>query len=203
MSRIDTMSPRALLAGGVAPGACLALGCSISAQPVNAGRATPKPSPLPKAEPPKASFAPNALLRIDSDDRVTLWMTKPEMGQGTHTSLPMLIAEELEVDWTSITFERTDFDPKYLNQSVAGSSSIRKSFLPLRKLGATARAMLLAAAAERWKVAVDSCLAQRGSVVHPPTGRTLRYGELVEAAAKLPVPGESDVPLKDPADFKI
>jgi CO/xanthine dehydrogenase Mo-binding subunit len=203
MSAVVNVSRRGFLAGGMAAGACLVLGCSVSPQQVPAGAAAPKPLPTPQSAPPTASFAPNAFLRIDSDDKVTLWMTKPEMGQGTHTSLPMLIAEELEVDWTSIHFERTDFDPKYLNQSVVGSSSIRKNFLPLRRLGASARAMLIAAAAARWKVAADSCRAERGSVVHPPSGQTLRYGQLVEAAAALPVPAESDVPLKDPADFKI
>ena len=154
-----------------------------------------------------APFAPNAYLRIDRTGKVTFVMPVIEMGQGTYTSVPMLIAEELEVDVDKVAIEHSPPDDKiYVNpligvQMTGGSTAIRGTYLPLRRAGATARVLLVTAAAKRWNVEPSTCRAQKGVVVHGPTGRKLGYGKLVDAAAKLPVP--DNVALKAPADFKL
>ncbi len=154
-----------------------------------------------------APFAPNAFLRIDRAGRVTFVMPYIEMGQGTYTSIPMLIAEELEVDVGKVAIEHSPADDKlYVNpligyQATGASTAIRGAYVPLRQAGATARVMLVTAAAQRWGVDPVSCRAERGAVVHAATGRRLGYGRLVDAAAKLPVPEK--VALKEPADFKL
>jgi len=154
-----------------------------------------------------APFAPNAVLRIDRAGKVTFVMPFIEMGEGTYTSIPMLIAEELEVDIDTVAIEHSPPDDKiYVNpligiQMTGGSTAIRASYVPLRRAGATARVMLVTAAAQRWNVDASSCHAENGAVVHGPTGSKLGYGKLVDAAAKLPVP--ENVALKAPADFKL
>ncbi len=152
-------------------------------------------------------FEPNAFLRIDRAGTVSFVMPYIEMGQGTYTSIPMLIAEELEVDVDKVVIEHSPPDNKvYANplvgiQITGGSTSIRAGWEPMRRAGATARVMLVDAAAKQWKVDPGTCRAENGVVVHPPTGRKLAYGKLVDAAAKLPVPEK--VALKAPADFKL
>ena len=154
-----------------------------------------------------APFEPNAFLRIDRAGTVSFVMPYIEMGQGTYTSIPMLIAEELEVDVDKVVIEHSPPDNKvYANplvgiQITGGSTSIRAGWEPMRRAGATARVMLVDAAAKQWKVDPGTCRAENGVVVHPPTGRKLAYGKLVDAAAKLPVPEK--VALKAPADFKL
>jgi isoquinoline 1-oxidoreductase beta subunit len=154
-----------------------------------------------------APFAPSAFLRIDRAGKVTFVSPMIEMGQGTYTSLPMLIAEELEVDVGKVAIEHAPADDKiYVNpligvQMTGASTAIRGMYVPLRHAGATARVMLVTAAAARWKVDPSTCRAQRGAVVHAATGRKLGYGELVDAAARLPVPEK--VALKEPGDFKL
>src|SRR5438093_287766 len=152
-------------------------------------------------------FVPNAFVRIDRDGRVTLIMHKVEMGQGTYTSMPMLLAEELEVDLSQVQLEHASADdalyaePLFGVQETGGSTSVRGNFEPLRRAGAAARTLLVAAAAQAWKVDAAACRAERGEVVHGPTGRKLGYGALVDKAATLPVP--HNVPLKDPKDWKL
>jgi isoquinoline 1-oxidoreductase beta subunit len=154
-----------------------------------------------------ATFAPNAFLRIDRSGKVTFVMPFIEMGQGTYTSIPMLIAEELEVDVDKVVIEHSPADDKlYANpligiQITGGSTAIRASWEPMRRAGATARVMLVSAAAQQWKVDPGTCRAANGVVMHTPTGRKLAYGKLVDAAAKLPVPEK--VALKSPAEFKL
>jgi isoquinoline 1-oxidoreductase subunit beta len=147
----------------------------------------------------------NAYVRIDPSGLVTLVMPKVEMGQGTYTSLPMLIAEELEVGLDQIRTEPAPPDPKVYgvegDQSTGGSTSIRDCWLALRTAGATARTMLLRAAAQAWKVPPAACHAERGEVVHGESGRRLGYGALATRAARLPVPAK--VALKDAKDFKL
>src|SRR5437867_4007768 len=139
-------------------------------------------------------FAPNAFIRIDRDGRVTLIMHKVEMGQGTYTSMPMLLAEELEVDLNQVQLEHAPADdalyaePLFGVQETGGSTSVRGNFEPLRRAGAAARTLLVAAAAQAWKVDAAACRAERGEVVHGPTGRKLGYGALVDQAATVPVP---------------
>ena len=151
-------------------------------------------------------FAPNAFLRIGVDDSVTVIVNKSEMGQGVYTSLPMLVAEELEADWSRIRFESAPVDSAYNHtafgiQMTGGSTSIQSEYDRMRKAGATARVMLLAAAAQTWGVAAGSCRAENGAVIHAESGRRASFGSLAEAAAKITPPG--DVPLKDPKDFKL
>jgi isoquinoline 1-oxidoreductase subunit beta len=154
-----------------------------------------------------APFAPNAFLRIDRAGKVTFVSPMIEMGQGTYTSLPMLIAEELEVDVDKVAIEHAPADDKiYVNpligvQMTGASTAIRGMYVPLRTAGATARVMLVTAAAQRWKVDPSACRAENGAVIHTASGRELGYGALVDAAAKLPVPEK--VALKEPAEFKL
>lgn len=150
---------------------------------------------------PQADFAPNAWVRIAVDGTVTVTVAKSEMGQGIRTALPMIVAEELDADWAMVRIEQALADDKYGSMVTGGSMSVRTSWETLRKAGAAARMMLLGAAAQRWNVAVTECRTERGTVVHEPTGRALRYGELAQDAARLPVPG--DPPLKQPSEFRI
>jgi CO/xanthine dehydrogenase Mo-binding subunit len=153
------------------------------------------------------AFSPNAFVRIDPDGQVTVTMGYIEMGQGTYTSVPMLIAEELEVDLASVRYEHAPPNDKlYANpllgfQVTGGSTTIRASWEPMRRAGATARVMLVTAAASAWKVDPASCHAEKGEVIHAASGRRVKYGALVAAAAKLPVPEQ--VALKRPEDFKL
>jgi isoquinoline 1-oxidoreductase beta subunit len=146
-------------------------------------------------------FEPSVYLRIDSKGIVTITIHRTEMGQGVMTSLPMLVAEELEVDIKNIRVELADADRKYGNQSTGGSQSIRRNFDPLRKAGAAAREMLITAAALVWKVKPSDCHAENGFVINNLTKEKINYGELVDDASKLPVP--TNVKLKDPKDYKI
>jgi isoquinoline 1-oxidoreductase subunit beta len=153
-------------------------------------------------------FAPNAFIRIGGDGQVVLTMPYVEMGQGTYTSIPMLIAEELEVDLKDVRLEHAPPNEKlYGNpllggiQATGNSNAVRASWQPLRQAGAAARTMLVAAAAKRWNVDPATCRAQDGQVLHPPTGRSIKYGELAAEAAGMPVPEK--VALKQPQDFKL
>jgi isoquinoline 1-oxidoreductase beta subunit len=155
-----------------------------------------------------SNFLPNAFIRIGSDGSVTLTMPYVEMGQGTYTAIPMLIAEELEVALSQVTLEHAPPNEKlYGNPLLAGvqatgnSNAIRAAWEPLRQAGATARVMLIAAAAKRWKVDPSSCHAERGEVVHKASARRINYGALVGDAAQMPVPEK--VALKRPEEFKL
>ena len=153
------------------------------------------------------AFVPNAFIRIDRDGQIFLTMPYVEMGQGTYTSISMLIAEELEVDLKQVQPEHAPPNEKlYANpllgvQATGNSNAIRGAWQPLREAGATARTMLVSAAAKRWNVDPSSCRAQSGEVLHMPTGRRLKYGELAADAAHMPVPAK--VALKRPDDFKL
>src|SRR4051812_1332232 len=153
------------------------------------------------------AFAPNAFIRIAADGPVTLTMPYVEMGQGTYTSIPMLIAEELEIDLGQVRLEHAPPDEKlYANpllgvQATGNSNAIRGAWQPLRQAGATARTLLVSAAAKRWNVDAASCRAQSGEVRHAPTGRRLKYGELAADAARMPVPEK--VVLRQPGEFKL
>src|SRR5262249_13383711 len=165
--------------------------------------------PLVKNEAAAAGghFEPNAFVRVESDGRIVLTMPYVEMGQGTYTSIPMLIAEELEVDLKQVHLEHAPANEKlYTNpllgvQATGNSNAMRGAWQPVRQAGATARTMLVAAAAKRWNVDPSSCRALRGEVVHAATGRKLNYGELVGEAAGMPLP--QNVTLKRNEDFKL
>lgn len=152
-------------------------------------------------------FAPNAFIRIAPDDTVTVIVKHLEMGQGVNTGLPTLVAEELDIPWENIRVEAAPADAKLYNnllwgpmQGTGGSTAIANSFEQLRRAGATARAMLIAAAADNWKVAANTLATQDGLVLHRPSGRKASYGQLAEKAATMPQPAE--VQLKSPKDFK-
>src|SRR5215471_443830 len=142
-------------------------------------------------------FEPNVWVKIGSDDSVTIMLSMLEMGQGVMTSMPMLVAEELDIDWNKIKTEWAPADPKYGNpnfggmQLTAGSNSVRGMWKLLRESGAAARAMLVTAAAQTLGVPESSLTTETGEVVHQATGRRVKYGTLVDKAAALPVPTRS------------
>jgi len=144
----------------------------------------------------------NSYITIHSDGKITLFNPNPEFGQNVKTSLPMILAEELDVNWEQVQVEQADFFPeRFERQFTGGSQSIRRAWPVLREAGAAAKQMLLLAAAQRWSVAVNELTTDAGRVFHSRSNRTLSYGELASAAALVPVP--KDVKLKDVANFKI
>ena len=190
------VSRRRVLGGALATGFVFAFHL-----PVGAAKASQAKDPA------DGKFAPNAYIRIDESGQVTLVMPQVEMGQGIYTGVATILAEELDADLTQVVLEHAPPDEKlYANpsfgiQATGGSTSVRAFWTPLRKAGATARAILIKAAADGWQVTPESCSAADGTVVHNASGRKLRYGELVDPASKLSPP--SDVPLKDPKDFVL
>lgn len=184
MSAVLNVSRRQFLQASVVGTTGLILG--VSFRPAEAAEASP--------------FQPNAFLAIAPDGQVTIWVAKSEMGQGVLTALPQIVADELEADWSRVRVEQALAEPKYGEMGTGGSSSVRNSYLPLRNAGAAAREMLVAAAAKRWGVAASACRAEAGAVVHSPSDRRLAYGELVAAAAQLPVPAAPK--LKEPSQFR-
>ena len=189
LQRRDFLKTGALLGGG------LVLGFHIPLQE-SKGRV--------QAE-SKGPFVLNAFIRIGRDNGVTILVNKSEMGQGVYTSLPMLVAEELECDWSKVRVESAPVDAVYHHtgfgmQMTGGSSSVLSEWDRMRRVGAAAREMLIAAAADLWKVEKASCRAEKGMVIHPQ-GKKLSYGQLAQKAAARPVPKE--VQLKDPSQFKI
>lgn len=161
---------------------------------VNSANATP------------SRFTPNAFVRIGTDDIVTVVVNKSEMGQGVYTSLPMLLAEELEADWTRVRYEPAPVDAAYNHtafgiQMTGGSTSTASEWERFRKAGATARVMLIGAAAKKWKVDPTNLRARNGYVINPANGQRASFGSLADVAATMTAP--KDVPLKDPKDFKL
>jgi len=195
-SSTNVLSRRKLLQAGAAAGGGLLLSLSL---PFSNGVAETADAD---------GFAPNAFIRIAGDGRIVLTMPYVEMGQGTYTSIPMLIAEELEVDLKQVQVEHAPPNEKlYGNpllgglQATGNSNAVRAAWQPLRQAGAIARTMLVSAAAKRWNVDPASCRAQSGEVRHAPTGRRIGYGALAADAARMPVP--ESVVLKRAVDFKL
>jgi isoquinoline 1-oxidoreductase subunit beta len=190
-------SRRGLLAAGLAGGFILAF--HVPVQAANESK-----------EPPDTAadqFAPNAFIRVDHSGKTTLVMPQVEMGQGVYTAISMILAEELDADFSKVAFEHAPPSDKLYGNPIFGiqvtgnSNSIRAFWDPLRRAGAAARAMLIQAAAQQWHVEPASCSASNSSVFHPTTGQTLAYGELINAAVLLPVP--QDPQLKNPKDFVL
>jgi isoquinoline 1-oxidoreductase subunit beta len=153
---------------------------------------------------PLRVFKPNAWLRITADNQITVLVEKPELGQGSHTYTPMMIAEELEVNWSSIHVEQAPtISSIYQGLRTGGSGGVASTFTPMRQVGAQAREMLITAAAQQWNVKRRDCRAENGTVVHTPTNRRVSYGDLVEAASKLPLINPDEITLKQPKDFRI
>jgi len=195
---MERLSRRQLLVASAAAGGGFLLGWRLDALPRVLAAAAAGSEP---------AFAPNAFIRVGRDGRVTLVMCQVEMGQGTYTSMPMLLAEELEVGLDQVHLEHAPPDDKLYGlpgfgiQVTGASTSVRLLYEPLRRAGATARTMLVAAAAQTWNADPGSCRAQKGLVTHTPTGRKLTYGALADRAATMPVP--TQVALKAPEDFKL
>src|SRR5438093_6463392 len=185
-----TVDRREFLKTGAAAGATL-----LSALYLPAFDPRPAPAHAP------APFKPNAWIEVGHDGAVTIWTGRSEMGQGVRTAMPMIVAEELEGDWTRVQVAQADADPAYGDQFTVGSRSVRSGFEPLRQAGAAAREMLVGAAALTWKVPRETCRARNGMVEHVATGRRLGYGDLAALAATLPVP--ADPPLKPSSEFRI
>jgi|TARA_B110000467_G_scaffold152025_1_gene160932 isoquinoline 1-oxidoreductase beta subunit len=165
-------------------------------------------SPRAKAanhgESDSTEFSPNAFIQIKPDGTIVIAAKNPEVGQGIKTFLPMIIAEELEVPWESVTVEQSEIDAKRFGpQSAGGSQSTPRNWDPLRQAGAVARAMLIAAAAKTWRVSESKCNADQGFIVNESNGKKLSYAELATTAASLPIPDGKTVPLKKRSEYKI
>jgi CO/xanthine dehydrogenase Mo-binding subunit len=182
---MSPLSRREFVAAGVAAGAGLVIGFYL---PHKSGSQ-------------EQSFSPNAYLRITPDNKVTIVVARSEMGQGVRTALPMILAEELEADWKQIEIEQAGASTLFGDQTTGGSASIRTTWDPMRKAGASAREMLISAAALTWNVPRSTCTAENSHIKHAATNRSLSYGELVGKAATLPIP--TDVTLKQSKDYKI
>ena len=201
MTVIETISSkpsrRELLTGSLAGGFLLAFHV-----PVRAAN-----EPVQPADATVGQFAPNAFIRIDNAGKTTLVMPQVEMGQGVYTAVAMILAEELDADYSQVTLEHAPPNDKlYANptfglQVTGNSNSVRAFWMPLRKAGASARAMLVQAAAQQWQVEPASCTASNGQVMHADSGRKLSYGALADAAGSQTPP--KDVPLKDPKNFTL
>jgi isoquinoline 1-oxidoreductase beta subunit len=148
-------------------------------------------------------FQPNAFIHVAEDGEVTIWVGKADMGQGVRTSLPMIVADEMDADWGRVRSVQADAHPrKYGRQRTVGSGSVRgAAWISLRQAGAAAREMLVAAAAVSWEVGTAECRTLDGRVIHDPTGRSVEYGDLAVAAAKFPVPKKPR--LKNPSEFTL
>lgn len=195
----DGVSRRALLTGGLAGGFLLAFHLPLRALAPN--------EPVQPPDDTTGKFAPNAFIRIDAAGHTTLVMPQVEMGQGIYTGVAMILAEELDADFSSVVLEHAPANDKlYANpafgiQATGGSTSVRAFWKPLREAGASARAMLVQAAAQQWQVDPASCTTSKGEVTHRESGRKLSYGALAAAASSQTPP--KDVALKDPKDFVI
>jgi len=192
-NHLDRLDRRTFLKTSAAGGAALLIGFHLPARATDPAQAQEKPPVNPL----------NAWVRITPDNHVTLILGKSEMGQGVMTALPMILAEELCLDWKQVKIEQAPTNPKIYDHGTGGSGSIEGSWLPLRQAGAAAREMLIAAAAKKWEVTPDTCKALYGRIVHGHPERSFSYGELAAEASQLPIPNLKEVPLKNSNDFTI
>jgi len=189
-----TLDRRAFLKTGAAAGAGLCIGFYVPSS------AADDPAQQQEKKTPNPF---NAWIHITPDNRITLILEKSEMGQGIMTAVPMILAEELCVDWKKVAVQQAPTDPEVYDHGTGGSGSVAGCWLPMRRAGAAAREMLVSAAAARWNVNPNTCKAKDGGVLHGARNNFLTYGELAEDAAKLPIPNFNNVPLKNSDDFTI
>ena len=191
--KTKSLNRRAFLQASAVGGGGLLLGLYL--RPALFAQGQPAPRVIP---------VPNSFIRIAADGVVTIIAKNPEIGQGVKTSLPMMIADELDVDWKDVKIEQAGYDAtKYSNQSAGGSTAIPQAWNPMRQVGAAARAMLITAAAQTWNVPEAELTTASGKVIHASTKRSIGYGKLAEKAAGLTPPDLEKVKLKDPKEYKI
>jgi isoquinoline 1-oxidoreductase subunit beta len=192
-----TISRRQFVVQGTIAGAGLVIGVRLS----SAKACAQENEKGPKA---KAVNPFDAYIHVKPDGKISLIVAKSEMGQGVKTGLAMLLAEEAEVDFTSVSVEQAETRPDiYTHMGTGGSHSTRQNFAPLRRVGATVRLLMITAAAQKWNVPAKECAARKGTVIHEKSSRKATYGELVEAAMRLPLPDPEKVELKNEADFEL
>jgi isoquinoline 1-oxidoreductase subunit beta len=191
MNNIENVSRRGFLKGAFATGTFV-LGLQL----------VPKPLWAKASGDAAAVFQPDIFLSIAGDGMVTIVASRSEMGCGSRTALPLVVADELDADWSKVKIDQAIGDAKYGDQDTDGSHSVRSFFDQMRQVGATGRAMLITAAAQQWGVPARECSTELNFVMHKTSGRRLGYGELAAAAAKLPVPKKEDVPLKDRSQWR-
>ena len=197
-----SLNRRAFLSVSALAGGGLLLGFADNLHGAEASIDAPSTMLQQNALQQKAEFIPNGYIKITSDGVITLFAKNPEIGQGVKTSLPMIVAEELDVDWKTVKIEQSEIDERrYGAQFAGGSTSIPTNYETLRQAGATARAMLIQAAAAAWNVKPEECTTERGFVLHTASKRKRSYGECAEAASKLPLP--TNVSPKNPKDFSL
>jgi isoquinoline 1-oxidoreductase beta subunit len=211
-ARISGLSRRNVLTGGLAGGFLLAFHLPVRASDDEPAQSpgdplAPPDSPVQPPDKSDVKFEPNAFIRIDGAGKTTLIMPQVEMGQGVYTAVAMILAEELDADFSQVVLEHAPpndqlyGNPSFGLQVTGNSNSIRAFWMPLRKAGASARAMLVQTAAQQWQVEPATCTTSNGQVRHEESGRTLSYGELADTAGKQTPP--KDVPLKDPRNFTL
>ena len=191
MNHIQNVSRRGFLKGAFAAGTFV-LGARLVPEPVWAYASSTAP----------AVFQPDIFLGIASDGTVTIVAHRSEMGCGSRTALPLIVADELDADWSKVKIDQAIGDSRYGEQDTDGSHSVRSYFDHMREVGATGRAMLITAAAKQWNVSENECATEPGYVVHKVNSRKLSYGELSAAAARLPVPKKEDVHLKQRSEWR-
>ena len=191
MNNIENVSRRGFLKGAFATGTFV-LGLQL----------VPKPLWAKASSDAAVVFQPDIFLSIASDGTVTIVASRSEMGCGSRTALPLVVADELDADWAKVKIDQAIGDAKYGDQDTDGSHSVRSFFDQMRQVGATGRVMLITAAAQQWGVPAKECSTELSFVMHKTSGRRLGYGQLAAAAAKLPVPKKEDVPLKDRSQWR-
>src|SRR5882672_3005899 len=191
MKLIENVSRRRFVQGALA-GGVLILGARYVPRMLHGAAEPAAPSGL----------EPSLWMSIASDGAVTIVAHRSEMGCGSRTALPLVVADELDADWSKVKIDQAIGDPKYGDQDTDGSHSVRSSFDLMRQVGASGRAMLITAAAAQWNVSAKDCSTEPHFVVHHASGRKLGYGELAAAAAKLPVPKAEDIHLKPRSEWR-
>ncbi len=202
MSRAASLSRRDFIKVSYAAGVGLLVSIYLPGCSEMEPTATPRPTAMPTLAGPE-ELEPDIYFTIGHDGIVTVRVFRSELGQGVRTSLPMILAEELDADWKSVRIEQVDANSQYGNQSTGGSVSVSAYYTILRRAGAVGRDLLVTAAAQLWDVAKDGCATENGEVINQATGERLSYGYLVPLAASLPAPKSWELPLKSKENFRI